>query len=83
MIAKGRVSARPIIEHLDIFEDVLRRGFTGRVVPMVYEFTLECPEETLDTGIVPAVACAAHAGGEGALVEQTLVARGRILTAAI
>ena len=54
----------PIIEHLNVFEDILCRVFTGRVVQMVYEFALECPEEALDTGIVPAVASAAHAGND-------------------
>lgn len=51
----------PIIEHLDIFEDVLLRFFTGHVVPMVQKLALERPEETLDTDVVPAVVSAAHA----------------------
>ena len=47
------------------------------------EFTLKCDEEALHAGIVPAVAGAAHARGDAVRVEQTLVARGGILTAAI
>jgi hypothetical protein len=78
-IAKGRVSSLPIIEHLDVFEDVLRRFTSCGVVPMIDQFTLERPEETFDAGVVPAVALAAHAGDETVLIEQTLVARGRIL----
>jgi len=39
------VAALPIIEHLDVFEDVLL-GFVSRgVVPMIDQLTLECPEE--------------------------------------
>jgi hypothetical protein len=77
------VSSLPIIEHLDVFEDVLRRFISCGVVPMIDQFTLERPEETFDAGVVPAVALAAHAGDETVLIEQTLVARGRLLTAAI
>ena len=77
------MTALPIIEHLNVLEDVLFRVFTGRVMPLVHELVLECPEEALDTGVVPAVAGAAHAGGDAVLAEQTLVARGGILTAAI
>ena len=50
---------------------------------MIDEFTLECDEEALHAGITPAVAGAAHARGDAVRVEQTLVARGGILTAAI
>ena len=66
------VPALPIIEHLTVLENVLCRVFTGHVVPMVHEFVFECPEEALDPGVVPAVAGAAHAGGDAVLAEQTL-----------
>ena len=56
------MTALPVIEHLDVFEDVLCRLFTGRVVPMIHELALECPEEAFDAGIVPTITCAAHAG---------------------
>ena len=78
VIAKGRVAALPIIEHLDIFDDVLCRVFTGRVVPMVHELARECAEKTFNTGIVPAVTFTAHARGDAVLAEQTLVPRGSI-----
>ena len=39
------MTAPPIIEHLDVLEDVLCRVFTGRVVPMVYEFALSVPKK--------------------------------------
>ncbi len=77
------MSSLPIIEHLNVFEDVLCRFVSRGVVPMIDELTLECPEETFDAGIVPAVAFTAHAGDEAILIEQPLVARGRILTATI
>ena len=77
------MTASPIIEHLKVFEDILSRGFMCFVAPMVHELARECPEEAFDTGIIPAGARAAHAGGEALLAEQPLVARGRILTPAI
>ena len=63
------MTASPIIEHLNVFEDVLCRLFTGRVASMIHELTLECPEEAFDTGVVPAVAVATHAGDEAVLVK--------------
>ncbi len=83
VIAEGRVPTPPIVESLDVLEDVRCRFFTGRVVPMVHALARECPEETFDTGVVPAVACAAHAGGDAVLAEQTLVAMCGVLAAAI
>ena len=50
---------------------------------MIDEFTLECDEEALHSGIAPAVAGAAHARSDAVRIEQTLVARGGILTAVI
>jgi hypothetical protein len=79
VIAESRVPAPPIIEQLDKFEDVLCRFFTARVVPMVHELALECAEKTFDTGIVPAVTFAAHAGSHAVGGEHLLVPRGGIL----
>ena len=73
----------PIIEHLDVFKDILPRLFTGRIAPMVHQLALEGPEEAFDTGVVPAVALATHTGDEAVLVKYPLIARGGILTAAI
>ncbi len=53
VIAKGRVAALSIIEHLDVFEDVLLRFVSRGGVPMIDQLTLERPEETFDAGIVP------------------------------
>ena len=73
----------PIIEHLNVFEDVLSRFVSCGIVPMIDQLTLECPKETFHAGVTPAVAFAAHAGDEAILIEQTLIARGGILTAAV
>ena len=61
VIAKRRVSVLPIVECLNILEDVLRRFGPRHIVPMVHELTLERPEETFDAGVVPAIAFSAHA----------------------
>ena len=53
---------RPIVDHLDVFEDVLFCFRSYGVVPMAHEFPLQCSEEALDTGVIPAIAAAAHAG---------------------
>ena len=79
VIAEGRVTASPIIEHLNVLEDILSRGVTCFVVPMVHELALECPEEAFDTGVVPTVAFTTHARGDAVLAEQMLVTRGGIL----
>lgn len=54
----------PIVEDLDVFKDILRGFVSGSVVSMIDQLTLERSEETLDAGVVPAVAFAAHAGDE-------------------
>jgi len=77
------VAPLPIIEHLDILKDVLCRLAPRRVLSMVHEFTLQRPEETFHAGVVPAIACAAHAGRDAVRGEQLLVLPGSILTPAI
>ena len=77
------MAALPIIEHLDVFEDVLGRLFAGRVAPMVHQLALEGPEKTFDTGVVPAITFATHAGNEAVPIEYPLIAHRRILTAAV
>ena len=83
VIAKGRVAPLPMIEHLDILEDVLGCFAPRRVLPMVHELALQRPEEALHTGIVPTVAFAAHTGCDAMRAEQLLVGPCRILTPAI
>lgn len=69
VIAESRVTAMPIIEHLDVFEDVLCRLFTGCVASMIAELALEGSEKAFDTGVVPTVPLAAHAGTETVRTE--------------
>ena len=54
VITEGQVTTRPIVEHLNMLEDVLLRFFTGRAMLMVDELALECPEKTFDAGVAPA-----------------------------
>ncbi len=48
MIDDGGVSTRPIVEYLDVFEDVLLGFVSCGIVPIVHEFLLELPEEVFD-----------------------------------
>ena len=68
------MTAFPIVEHLEVLEDILSRFFTGRVVPLGHELAFECPEKAFATGVVPASADAAHAARDAVCVEQLLVA---------
>jgi len=61
----------PIIEHLNVFKDLLPRLLTGRITPMVHQLTLERPEETFHTGVIPTVAFAAHAGRDPVELEES------------
>ena len=74
VIAEGRATAFPIGEHLDVLGDILSRFFTGRVVALGHELALECSEKAFATGVVPAIAGAAHAARDAVCVEQPLVA---------
>lgn len=61
---------RPIVDHLDVFEDVLFRFRSYGIVPMVHEFPLQSSEEALNTGAIPAIAAAAHAGHDAMRGER-------------
>lgn len=63
----------PIVEHFDVFEDVLFRFFPCRIVPMMDELLLERAEEAFDTGIIPAIALAAHGARDAGIGEPALV----------
>jgi hypothetical protein len=58
------VSTPPIVEHLDVFEDVLLGFVAGGIVPMGHKLPLERSEETFDAGIVLAVAFTTHTGDD-------------------
>jgi hypothetical protein len=69
VIAEGRVTTPPIVEHLDVLKDVLCRLVPCAVLAMIDELALECPEKAFDTGVVLAVADAAHAAGDALRAE--------------
>ena len=56
------MTALPIIEHLNILKDIPCRVVTGCIAPMVHELALKGAKEAFNTGVVLAVAGAAHAG---------------------
>ncbi len=47
VIAEGRMAALPIIEHLNVFDDVLNRFAPCHVLPLVDELVLQYPKEAL------------------------------------
>lgn len=77
------MAALAIVEHLDVFEDVLRRIFMGCVAPLIDELARESPKKAFNAGVVPTVSLVAHAGTKTVHIEEPLVARGRILTAVV
>ena len=77
VVAEGRVTTHPIVEHCDVLEDLLPRFFTCEVTPMMNQFLLERAEEALHTGIVPAVALAAHRTFDAVVTQDLPVDRSR------
>ena len=75
--------ALTVIPDLDELEDGATRFRSRREEAVDQQFLRERGEETLDDRIVPAVADATHAGGEGCTCEQLLIRRARVLHAAI
>jgi hypothetical protein len=55
------MTAATIVKDLDVLEQRLTSRIMRRVVLMVNQLGLESPKETLDDGVVIAVAGAAHA----------------------
>jgi hypothetical protein len=66
-------AALPIVESRNVIEDMSFLILTGRVVPMVDEFTVERPEETLNTGVVTVAPSLRHVCGNAMSGEQQLV----------
>lgn len=54
----------PIGVHFDVLEDILLDFVSCGVVSMRDELARECFEKAFDTGVVPTVPLAAHAGME-------------------
>ena len=63
-IAQGRVQATGIVEALDVLEQIAPGLVAGSVDPVVDPLGLQRVEEALHRGVVPAVALAAHGGGD-------------------
>lgn len=68
--------ALSIVESRNAIENISFLVLTGCVVPMVEEFTLERPEETLNTWVITAVHSLRDLGGNAVSGEQQLVPRG-------
>src|SRR2546425_9558558 len=82
-IAKRRMPSPPVVEALEVIEELTaRRGprAPGRVVD---ELDLQRGEEALSDGVVPAVAPPAHAADDPVLRQHPLVVAAGVLTAAI
>jgi hypothetical protein len=52
-VAEGRMSPLPIVEHLDIFEDLAAGLGSGTPVARINQFELERGEKTLRHRIIP------------------------------
>src|SRR2546425_726454 len=82
-IAKRRMPSPPVVEGLEVIEELTaRRGprAPGRVVD---ELDLQRGEEALSDGVVPAVAPPAHAADDPVLRQHPLVVAAGVLTAPI
>ena len=83
IVAECGVPTQPIIEHFHVLKDVLSRLVPCAVLALIDELSLQCAEETLDTGIVPTVSPSRHAAGHAVVGEPLLLCRGGILAAPI
>ncbi len=72
-IAVGAVSASSIVIHNDIFEYRLPHERAGREMFVVDNLHVQRVEETLDDGIVIAVAFRAHAGPQFMPLDECLI----------
>src|SRR5260370_34424176 len=82
-IAKRRMPPLPIVETLQVIEELgarRRPSGPGRVVD---QLDLERGEEALGDGVVPAVAPAAHAADDAVLRQHPLVVAAGVLAPAI
>jgi hypothetical protein len=73
------MSSLPIVEELEVLEQVsARRGARGPR-SVVNELDLERREEALGDGVVPAIATAAHAADDPVLRQDLLVVAASVL----
>src|SRR5207244_2932008 len=82
-IAECGVESLPIVPHFEVFEHRVPGVCPCGPLCIVDELGLERRKETLDHGVVPAVAFAAHAPAALRDGQQCLILRTRVLPAAI
>ena len=58
------VATGPIVEHLDVVEDIRFGKIAGFIDPFLNSFLFQAAEEGLGDSVIPAVATPAHAGLE-------------------
>ncbi len=66
------VAATPVVEHLDVLEQVSDGFLAGGVACTVHPFVLEAVEEAFGRRIVPAVTLATHRADHAVLGELGL-----------
>ncbi len=75
-VAKSGVAATPVIEHLDVVEQIGNCLGSGSVARTMHPFVLQAIEEALGRGVVPAVDPVAHQAGH--VVQGELALEGPI-----
>src|SRR5437899_6397730 len=69
----------PIVEELQVLEEIGARGGTRGPGSVVDELDLQRREEALGDGVVPAIAPTAHAAHDSLLRQHALVGAARVL----
>src|SRR2546428_9148164 len=82
-IAERRMPPPPVVEDLEVIEQLAARRRPRGPRRVVDELDLQRREETLGHGVVPAIAPAAHAAHDPVLGQDALVVAAGVLTAAI
>ncbi len=82
-VSEPGVPPLPVIEALDVLGDLVPSLLTGLDAPVMHQFVLQGPPETLHRRIVVAVAAPTHGRNHATLAELLLVDLGTILRAPI
>src|SRR5258706_8457149 len=77
------MATTPIVEALDVLEEIRLGLVSGTPAAMVHAFLLERGEEAFGDCVVVAVALAAHAAAQARRLELELIVRRRILASAV
>ena len=78
-IVQRRVSPAPVVEGLDVEEQVRPGLVTGMIQSMMYQFALERAKETFHGRIVVPGTHTIHAGLDAMILQQSLVGTVRVL----